>query len=95
MLHLMLGSDEAECGCVGVIIQCLVLSPAQEADTESGMMRGPEWRNGREEQEAEYRNGRVWECGNTGNEDHWCPLVTTKHQDRVINTTPMFRQIID
>ena len=25
----------------------IVLSPAQEADTESGMMRGPEWRNGR------------------------------------------------
>ena len=24
-----------------------MLSPAQEADTESGMMRGPEWRNGR------------------------------------------------
>ena len=39
--------------------------------------------------------GEYDECGNTGNEDRWCPLVTTKHQDRVINTTPMFRQIID
>ena len=43
-----------------------MLSPAQEADTESGMMRGPEWRNGGGDYEAEYRNGRVRRMGQSG-----------------------------
>ena len=42
----------------------IVLSPAQEADTESGMMRGPEWRNGRVRRMGQ--SGVMGECDEDG-----------------------------